>query len=76
MSTRPYSCFDGSGTKKCSRQKVHLREVKAALVWGQHGDALIDHIHIAASTCKALMSPVERKPPYPSKCYPSEKVTL
>lgn len=43
---------------------------------GQHGGALIDHIHIAASTCKALMSPAVRKPLYPSKCYLSEKVTL
>lgn len=76
MSTRPYSHFDGTGTKQHARQKVHQREVKVALVWGPAWDALIDHIHIAASTRKALMSPVERKPFYPSKCYPSEKVTL
>lgn len=34
MSTRPYSLFDDTGTKQHSRQKVHQREVKVALVLG------------------------------------------
>jgi len=55
MSIEPYSGFDVTGTKH-SWQNVHHREVKTLLVWGQQGDALIDHIHVAAFTYQAFLS--------------------